>query len=96
MTQTTFGQTTSDAGVSVTQAGGRRRGHWFSTNPDKAWGEKFFLGFIPVYILAKVLNAFGLLRVPRKVELEGLDFSNEQEYNSAVKDVIAAERAMVK
>ena len=66
------------------------------------WGQimgaliMFFLGFIPVYILAKVLNAFGLLRVPRKVELEGLDFSNEQEYNSAVKDVIAAERAMVK
>ena len=49
MTQTTFGQTTSDAGVSVTQAGGRRRGHWFSTNPDKAWGEKFFLAYLPYF-----------------------------------------------
>lgn len=24
-------------------------GYWFSRNPDKAWGEKFFLGFIPVF-----------------------------------------------
>jgi len=26
-------------------------GHWFSGNPDKAWGEKFFLGFLPVFLL---------------------------------------------
>ncbi|MFT5574723.1 MAG: cycloeucalenol cycloisomerase [Bermanella sp.] len=25
------------------------RGHWFSTNPDKAWGEKYFLAYIPVF-----------------------------------------------
>jgi cycloeucalenol cycloisomerase len=24
-------------------------GHWFSTNEDKAWGEKLFLTFIPVF-----------------------------------------------
>jgi hypothetical protein len=56
----------------------------------------FLLGFIPVYILARVLNAFNLLRVPRKVELEGLDFAGKQEYDAATKEVIAAERAMVK
>ena len=26
-------------------------GHWFSQNPDKAWGEKFFLGFIPFWFV---------------------------------------------
>ncbi len=24
--------------------------HWFSLNPDRAWGEKFFLCYIPVWI----------------------------------------------
>src|SRR3546814_210958 len=24
-------------------------GYWFSKNPDKAWGEKFFLAFVPVF-----------------------------------------------
>ena len=56
----------------------------------------FLLGFIPVYALAKVLNAFGMLRVPRKVELEGLDFANQQEYENAANEIIEAERAMVK
>jgi ammonia channel protein AmtB len=31
------------------------------------------LGFLPGFILAKILNAFGILRVPRAVELAGLD-----------------------
>lgn len=56
----------------------------------------FLLGFIPVYILARILNAFDMLRVPRKVELEGLDFANHQEYEKAVNEVVMAERAMVK
>jgi ammonia channel protein AmtB len=56
----------------------------------------FFLGFIPVFILAKILNAAGMLRVPAKVELEGLDFSGNVAYEAAVKDVIAAERALVR
>lgn len=33
----------------------------------------FGLGFLPVYVVAKILNRFGLLRVPRVVELVGLD-----------------------
>jgi ammonia channel protein AmtB len=31
------------------------------------------LGFLPGFIIAKILNAFGVLRVPRGVELAGLD-----------------------
>ena len=27
------------------------RGHWFSTNPDKAWGERFFLAYSPYWIV---------------------------------------------
>jgi cycloeucalenol cycloisomerase len=27
-------------------------GHWFSRNPSKAWGEKFFLLYTPVWMLA--------------------------------------------
>lgn len=30
-------------------------GHWFSDNPDKAWGEKYFLVFIPVFFAYNAL-----------------------------------------
>jgi hypothetical protein len=30
-------------------------GYWFSRNPDKAWGEKFFLGFIPVWFVYNIV-----------------------------------------
>ncbi|MQA07735.1 MAG: ammonium transporter [Pseudonocardiaceae bacterium] len=33
----------------------------------------FGLGFVPIFLIAKLLNRFGLLRVPRAVELVGLD-----------------------
>jgi ammonia channel protein AmtB len=56
----------------------------------------FALGFIPTYILAKILNGAGLLRVPAKVELEGLDFSNNEAYQNAVAEIVKAEREMVK
>jgi cycloeucalenol cycloisomerase len=26
-------------------------GYWFSKNPDKAWGEKFFLLYLPVFVV---------------------------------------------
>ena len=54
------------------------------------------LGFLPAWIIAKILNGMGLLRVPRKVELEGLDFDSNETYQAAVDEVIAAETAMVK
>lgn len=31
------------------------RGHWFSRNPDKAWAEKFFLAYIPVFFAYNAL-----------------------------------------
>jgi cycloeucalenol cycloisomerase len=39
-------------------------GHWFSRNPDKAWGEKFFLTFIPVFFVYNaVIQQMGWLDV---------------------------------
>jgi len=35
------------------------------------------LGFIPAYVVAKILNGMGMLRVPAAVELVGLDMSEE-------------------
>lgn len=38
------------------------RAHWFSRNPDKAWGEKFFLSFVPVFFIYNgVIQASGWL-----------------------------------
>ncbi len=34
----------------------------------------FVLGLIPGYIIAKVLNGMGKLRIPRDVEIAGLDY----------------------
>ena len=56
----------------------------------------FALGFIPTYIVAKLLNGMNLLRVPREVELLGLDFGTQEAYDAAVADVVAAEKAMIK
>jgi Amt family ammonium transporter len=56
----------------------------------------FLLGFVPVWVLAKILHSRGLLRVPAKVELEGLDFKGRTAYDSAVAEISAAERAMIK
>ncbi len=54
------------------------------------------LGFLPAWVVSMILNSMGLLRIPRKVELEGLDFESEEAYRAAVDDVRAAEKAMVK
>jgi ammonia channel protein AmtB len=56
----------------------------------------FALGFVPVYILAKILEGAGLLRVPPRVELEGLDFGTNEALLAAVAEVSSAEKAMVK
>lgn len=38
------------------------RAYWFSQNPDKAWGEKFFLTFVPVFFLYNgVIQSMGWL-----------------------------------
>jgi cycloeucalenol cycloisomerase len=39
-------------------------GHWFSRNPDKAWGEKFFLLYIPYFFgLNGAKQAMGWMNV---------------------------------
>ena len=50
------------------------------------------LGFLPAFIIAKILNGMNLLRIPREVELLGLDFGSNQEADAARQDVIATER----
>jgi ammonium transporter, Amt family len=55
----------------------------------------FVLGFIPAWIVAKILDGMGLLRVPREVELMGLDFRTMHEEEEARQDVRNAEKALV-
>jgi len=56
----------------------------------------FLLGLIPTWIACKIMDGMGILRVPQKVELEGVDFALNHAYEASVKDVGAAEKAMVK
>ena len=49
------------------------------------------LGFIPAWILAKILQSFDLLRIPREVELLGLDFKQQQDYDRAHAEIRRAE-----
>jgi ammonia channel protein AmtB len=53
------------------------------------------LGFLPAWILAKILAAMNLLRIPREVELMGLDFGTKHDAEAARLDVIDAERQLV-
>ena len=52
------------------------------------------LGFVPAFAVAKLLDIFGLLRIPRPVELIGLDFKTLHEHDAAREDVRRAERAL--
>ena len=51
------------------------------------------LGFIPAWIVAKILQSFDLLRIPREVELLGLDFDSQRAYERAHAEVRSAETA---
>ncbi len=53
------------------------------------------LGFLPGYILARILHAFGLLRIPREIELMGLDFGSDRAQQEAEQDVRTAEQALI-
>jgi ammonia channel protein AmtB len=50
------------------------------------------LGFVPAYIVAIILKALDLLRVPKEIEIAGLDIVGNEAYEAAVADVQAAER----
>jgi len=49
------------------------------------------LGFLPGWIIAKVLNGMGKLRIPHEVELAGMDF-NFMEAAKADEDAVAADQ----
>ena len=53
------------------------------------------LGFLPGWIAAKILSALGILRIPKEVELLGLDFSSAKEEEAAARDVREAQKSMV-
>ncbi len=74
---------------------------WASITP---WGQLigaiimfWVLGFIPGYILSYILKVAGLLRVPREVELAGLDYQTQsvvmQEDREIISVTIEAGRA---
>ena len=53
----------------------------------------FVLGFIPTFIVAKILNAMGILRIPKEVELAGLDYVEDQASAADGQEIINAELA---
>ncbi|MCY4463109.1 MAG: ammonium transporter [Albidovulum sp.] len=55
----------------------------------------FVLGFLPGWIVAKILHAFGLLRIPKPVELLGLDFRTVQEQRAADSEVREAQKSQI-
>jgi ammonia channel protein AmtB len=56
----------------------------------------FLLGFIPTLVACKIMDGMGLLRVPQKVELEGVDFALNHAFLASVREVGDAEKAMIK
>jgi ammonium transporter, Amt family len=50
----------------------------------------FGLGFLPAYVVAKIQMARGTLRIPLEIELQGLDFSENQIYEEAIAEITAA------
>ncbi|MDX1529345.1 MAG: ammonium transporter, partial [Gammaproteobacteria bacterium] len=53
------------------------------------------LGFLPGWITAKILNACNLLRIPRQVELMGLDTAARAEITEDERAIIEAEREAI-
>ena len=50
------------------------------------------LGFLPGWILAKILHGAGKLRIPREVELAGLDYNIMEAASNDEKHVASARR----
>ena len=51
------------------------------------------LGFLPGGITALILQGFGVLRIPREIEIQGLDFARMEDSDQGDKDLAKAERA---
>ena len=56
------------------------------------WG----LGFIPALILGLIMKAFGILRIPREIELAGLDIGEVQSHYAIRDDIRAAEEELAR
>lgn len=54
------------------------------------------LGFLPAYVVTRIQASMGVLRVPRAVELAGLDYEDNDAYEAAMADVRAADHAELK
>jgi len=54
------------------------------------------LGFFPGWIFAKILNAFGALRIPREIELIGLDTPANIQRLKDEQEILAAEHEALK
>jgi ammonia channel protein AmtB len=51
------------------------------------------LGFIPGYVIAKVLNSLGILRIPKSVEIAGLDTYGQEGMDAEEQAIMDAEAA---
>ncbi|MBL9033947.1 MAG: ammonium transporter, partial [Rhodospirillaceae bacterium] len=51
----------------------------------------FALGFVPCFILAAILKKFNLLRIPKEIELVGLDLSEYAARYDEEADIVKAE-----
>ena len=51
------------------------------------------LGFLPAWIVSKIQASMGVLRIPENVELQGLDFYENQSIDAAKAEIIAADKA---
>ena len=49
------------------------------------------LGFLPAWILSKIINAFGMLRIPPEIEIAGLDLADFHDRYLSEEDVTRAE-----
>jgi ammonia channel protein AmtB len=50
------------------------------------------LGMLPGYVIAKILNGMGKLRIPREVEIAGLDYEIMEDDKDAEKAVASSTR----
>ena len=51
------------------------------------------LGFLPAYVVTRIQASMNVLRVPEKVEIQGLDFEDNAIYEAAKADIIASDKA---
>jgi len=51
------------------------------------------LGFLPAYIVTRIQARMNVLRIPEKVEIQGLDFDDNAIYEAAKANIIASDKA---